>query len=337
MTTLSVCIPTFERETLLERALRSVIEGSERVANDIEIVVSDDSQDDRSAAVCERLLAEWPGSARRVQNRPGLGMVENFNRCVVEATGRYVLILHDDDYLLPGGAVAVLEAIVDHNDDSPVLLFGVDVVDDVGRLRRRQSFEFDTHVPPSDALVRLLSNSSYVRFPGIVVRADAYAVAGPFDATLGGTTDFDMWIRLFARHGVRCVPRRISAYSVHRDAHTTGMFNPATISTLVTIFDRVIASGVMEKDVVRRCEADFFSQFILGGAYRQLRLGDREHAREIMALSNLPAVRGLGPSRRWRPVRLAISVLIRAPGPLLSRTARLLERLYPDTSILWPS
>ncbi len=334
MTAVSICIPTFERPALLERALRSVIDDRSPI-QDVEIVVSDDSRDDRSALVCERLFATWPGTARRLENRPGLGMVANFNRCVAEAAGRYVLILHDDDYLLPGAIRELLSVATDAPGEHPVTLFGVEVVDAAGRLRRRQSVPHERYVPHEEALTQVLSNSSYVRFPGILVAADAYAAVGPFDTALGGATDLEMWIRLFARYGVNCVPATISAYSVHDEAHTAGMFNRETIATLVAIFARVVAQERLPNDVVRGCESDFLAQFILGGAFRQLRAGDRDGARRVLALFDLPEVVAVGGSRRWRLVRRAMFALVRAPGPL-ALEARWLERLYPATSSLWP-
>jgi glycosyltransferase involved in cell wall biosynthesis len=334
--TLSICVPTFERPALLERALRSVIGGTNERADEVEIIVSDDSRDDYSALVCERLFATWRGRAQRIANRPGVGMVENFNRCVSLATGHYILILHDDDYLLPNGLVAVLDSTASGQDQHPVLLFGVDVVDDGGRLRRRQTFTKERSLPPQTALLNVLSNSSYVRFPGMVVRKDAYEAVGPFDVDLGGTTDLDMWIKLFALYGVTCVPRTVSAYTVHVEAHTTGMFNPESIERISRIFERAKAKEILPPETIRRCGADFFAQFILAGAYRQLRVGNQREARRTLALANLPAVRAAGDSPRWLPVWLAMHGLVRAPLPLLTRTTRWLERLSPHTSIPWP-
>jgi len=330
---LSICIPTYERPDLLARALASVIGGSEGIAEEIEIIVSDDSRSEESSMLCERVFGTWVGRARYVQNRPGLGMVANFNRCVAEATGRYILILHDDDYLLRGGLRSIVAATL-KKDQHPVLLFGVHVVDDTGKTMRRQIFAREQFLSADVAIRNVLSNSSYVRFPGVVAAADAYHAVGPFEIDLGGATDFEMWLRLFARYGVMCLPEATSAYSVHPEAHTAGTFHAGTIATLARIFERVVARGLLPAAVVRRCEADFFAQFILGGVYRQIRVGNMIQAREVMALADLPSVSALGPSRRWRPVQMALSGLLLAPGPLASHATRWLERIYMNAPIL---
>lgn len=317
---LSICIPTHNRPDLLERALRSALAAAADEPRATEIVVSDNSDDDRTARVAEALLDRWEGPARYVHIPPTGGAVANFNHCVAAASGRFVLILHDDDALLPGASSAIRRAIEAAPPGEPVLLFGVHVVDGDGRVLRRQEFRSDDWLEPPAALRRVLSHSSFVRFPAIVVGADAYAAVGPFDASVGGATDLDMWSRLFARYGVRCVPSTTCTYTVHAEALTTGVFNADTLASVARIFDRVAATRVLSPDALRRCQATFLHQFILGGTVRRLRDRDLEGAREVMRLFALPSVRRLGVSPRWLPVRAALTAATRwSPPGLLAR------------------
>lgn len=302
--TLTVAIPTYNRPDLLERALRSVTRPLRR-ADEVEIVVSDNSTEDASEVLVERLLANWPGPTRYVRNRPGVGAEPNFNRCRELANGRYVLILHDDDYLLDGACSAILDAIDSAAPHHRVLLFGVRVVDEHERTLRRREFEADVYLSPEQALERVLSNSSFVRFPAIVVHRDAYEQAGDFRAELKNPVDFDMWIRLFGRFGVRCLPTTTCAYTVHQGALTSEMFNETTIDRLLGIFDRVQAEAVVDPADLRRYRASFFHQFVLAAAWRRLRTGDLAGARRVMDLLRHPRLRGMGLPARWAAVRLA--------------------------------
>ena len=103
---------------------------------------------------------------------------------------------------------------------------------------RRQRFRRQQYLEPAQALERLLRNSSFVREPAVVVRRSALEREGLFDPGVGGATDFDMWVRLFARYGVRCFPSTTCAYTIHEAAATTGMWNPDVIAGLGEIFDR---------------------------------------------------------------------------------------------------
>ncbi len=301
---LTIAVPTYNRPDMLERALRSAIQPHTR-ADQVEIVVSDNSTDERSQELVERLLLDWPGPHRYALNRPGVGAEPNFNRCRELATGRYVLILHDDDYLMPGAPAAILETIDDADPHHQVLLFGTHIVDEHERVLRKREFDEDRYLPPEEALARLLSHSSWVRFPAIVVHRAAYEEAGRFRAELKNPVDFDMWIRLMSRHGVRILPTVSCGYTVHQGALTSEMFEEASIDRLLGIFARVEDEGLVPAEELRGYRAAFFHQFVLAAAWRRLRLRDVRGAREVMELFRLPQLRGLGVAPKWAPVRAA--------------------------------
>ena len=313
---LSICVPTYQRPDLLARALGSALQGGAR-AGEVEVLVSDNSMDARSSELARDLLNNYPGPGRYVLNRPGVGAVPNFNRCRELATGEYVLILHDDDYLLPGAVDSILDATAPGQPDHPVLLFGTHVVGVRGEVRRRQVFRTERYLPPKIALTRLLSNSSFVRFPAIVVHRDAYEQTGPFNVEVRNPTDFEMWIRLFTRYGVRCMPAVTCAYTVHAGALTEEMFKAGSVDTLMGIFEKVARDGPLTAADMRRLQSDFFHQWVLAGASRRLRLWDRAGARQILGLFRLPSVRALGLSPKWAPVRMVFTALTAAPklGP----------------------
>ena len=302
---LSVTMPTRNRPQLLERALSSVVGAVAPVARQVEVAVSDGSDDEASGQVVHRLLTGWPGGHRYVWNRPPLPLVENMNMAVEISTGRWVMQLDDDDYLLPGAGPAMLEAIRQARPGDAALLFGVQIVDGNGVRRREQRFRRERYLEPKLAMRQLLSNSSFVREPTAVVRRAAMEEEGLFDPSVGGAADTDMWVRLFSRYGVRCLPQATCAYTVHEAAATTGMWNSGTIRANGEIFDRAVACGVVPESTIRRWQADWYHQFILAGAYRRLRLGRRAEAREVLRLFDLPDVRNLGVSLKWFPVRAA--------------------------------
>jgi len=319
---LSITMPTKDRPELLARALASVARAAGPVADRVELTVSDGSSDDASAMVVDRFLAGWPGTHRYVRNRPPLGLVENMNRAVELAGGEWVMQLDDDDYLLPGAGAAMLAAIGRARPEEAVCLFGVDIVDAQGVRRRSQRFRRPEYLPPARALERLLRNSSFVREPAALVRRAALQREGLFDPGVGGTTDLDMWVRLFARHGVRCLPPVTCAYTIHEAALTSGMWNPATVASLSEIFDRAAAYRVVPEAALRRWQADFLHQFVLAGAYRRLRRRRRAEARQVLALLDLPEVRSLGASPRWLPVRLAFTGATAGAGTRSSQISR---------------
>ncbi len=310
---LSITMPTRNRHELLEQALRSLVTAMAPVAEHVEVTVSDGSDADTSGRVVERLLKDWPGGYRYVWNRPALTLVENMNRAAELATGEWVQQLDDDDLMLPNCGPPMIDSLRSAAPQEQVLVFGAHIVDADGVKRREQVFEREQYLPPREALRRLLRNSSFVREPMVVVRRTALVEAGMFELDVGDVTDTDMWVRLFSRHGARCLPVTTCAYTIHEAAATTGMWNPRTIEALGTVFDRAVAFGVVPEREVRRWEADYISQFILAGAYRRLRVRRRAEARDVLELFHLPAVKALGPSPKWLPVRLAFRTATAIP------------------------
>jgi len=325
--TLTVCVPTYSRPALVRRAIASIIESAAGYEASVEIIVSDNSPE-VSEGACREALAPWSGPATYVGNQVDLGIAGNLNQCIARAGARYLVFVHDDDRLLPGAVPAILQAIGEQRPDDQVLLMGVHLVDGDGNLIRRQEFCRDERVIPSDAMERLLSDNGIAWFPGVVVSAEAYAAVGPFDASVGNATDLEMWIRLFARYGVRCVPRSISAYTVHAGSATQSMaFDREAVANLVGIFDRARRTKVLRSDTIDRSQAQFLHQVILGAAYVELRAGNRGRARQVMSLFDLSAVKALASPLEWLPARWISALLVRSPSFLVRPLVAIVDRL----------
>ena len=304
---LTVSVPTYERPDLARRAVMSIVGAAGHPhAADVEIVVSDNSAADATERVMCDILAGWPGPTRYERNVPNVGMVGNFNRCVELARGRWVQILHDDDYLLPGGLARLLARLPEEPADSRVLLFGVKVVNSKGRQLRRQVPRRRRVLTPAAALRRHLTWSSFVRFPAIVVARDVYQQVGPFDDSVGGATDLEMWSRIFGTFGVCLEPTPIVAYVVHPEASTESMFTDEYVEVIAEVFDRAVSLGVLPEADIRRAQAHWLNQFVVAGTVRRIRAHDWQGAKSVVDLFDHEAMTGLPTSRRWQPLRMAV-------------------------------
>jgi glycosyltransferase involved in cell wall biosynthesis len=95
---ISVCIPTYQRSKLLKEAIHSVYKQTLRP---VEIVIGDDSNDDLTEKLILEIKREYTVPIYYIRNSPPLGQSGNVNLLYEIAKGDKIVLLHDDDLLLP--------------------------------------------------------------------------------------------------------------------------------------------------------------------------------------------------------------------------------------------
>src|SRR5690606_16712724 len=110
---LSLCIPTHNRPRLLRRTLESIKASRPYL---IEAIVSDNSDNDDSRAIVEQVFASATFKWTYYKNDPQSGASDNANKCIELARGKYVYLIHDDDFLYPGGVDAMCKNLEHLND-----------------------------------------------------------------------------------------------------------------------------------------------------------------------------------------------------------------------------
>jgi hypothetical protein len=195
---ISVCIPTYRRPDLLEAALQSVLEQDVAPA---EIVVGDDSPDEASTAVVDRVRATTAVPIRYQRNVPSLGQSRNVDRLFREATGAYLILLHDDDLLLPGAIAALAQPV---RDDARVkAVFGKqNLIDAAGTFlpdaTRELNIRYGRHERASGAVPGPLEACLLQQFPN-----DAYLIATELAQTIGYPDDPEIGVRADLHFGIR--------------------------------------------------------------------------------------------------------------------------------------
>jgi glycosyltransferase involved in cell wall biosynthesis len=305
---LSICVPTRNRPDLLLRNLQAVL-GQIGPGDPVEVLVSDNSEDSATAELVSGLAREATPIGYS-QNVPPVSMSENHNRLIARARGRYILFVHDDDYLLEDGLQGILGSL-SRNPPDDVRVFGVRIVDIDGKTLKTERHRARRRMGRRKALMTVLSSSSYVRVPGLVVSAKGYAASGGFETEAEPAIDFAMNARLFGEFGATTETAIISAYTVHSAATTTGMFNEATLSRLNRLFQSVKGTGVLTPREVERCRSRHMHQFVLGGTYRCIRSGDNDTARRIMALFHTPEFETVSFSWKWLAARLGFALYLK--------------------------
>jgi abequosyltransferase len=97
---ISICIPTYNRASLLKETLYSVVSQCDRWILDIgiEIVVSDNCSTDNTKSTVEEYQANFK-YLKYFKNDNNIGMVKNLVKVATYASGEYIWFLSDDDIL----------------------------------------------------------------------------------------------------------------------------------------------------------------------------------------------------------------------------------------------
>ncbi|WP_223651786.1 glycosyltransferase family 2 protein [Hymenobacter psoromatis] len=111
MSKVSIVITTYKRPELVVGAITSCLE---QTVLPYEILVGDDSPDTRTAEVVHELAAKAQVPIRYLHNVPSLKQARNVNRLFEEAAGDKIMLLHDDDLLLPE-SVETLSRVFEEN------------------------------------------------------------------------------------------------------------------------------------------------------------------------------------------------------------------------------
>jgi GT2 family glycosyltransferase len=170
MITISIVIPTFNRPTLLAEALCSCLAQTHLPS---EIVVGDDSPDDRSEAVVATIQSTTTVPIRYIHNKPGLRQVANVNMLFNTATSDKVMLLHDDDLLLPDALKTLVAVFGTHK--TVGMAFGKQyLIDQTGKIDypssetfnrdffRTATYEGVTMTPFDAGLSQQIPNNGYL-------------------------------------------------------------------------------------------------------------------------------------------------------------------------------
>ena len=180
---ITIAVPAFNRPALLAEALASIAAQSSRVR--IEVIVCDDGRMPQTQAA----VARHPGGTFLYSPNPEpLGAVGNWNRCLRQARGEWVMVLHEDDTLYPW----YLDSVLPH-------LGGETAA--VCMRTSRGPVPPPVRVPPAEPAVleylpEYFLKSSMTPFPGVLMRRSVAMRLGGFDEKWGPLADYEFWYRL---------------------------------------------------------------------------------------------------------------------------------------------
>jgi len=213
MSTISVIIPTFNREKLILRALDSVLTQSFR---DIEVWIIDDGGNDDTEKVVRARADESPDIPVHFIHTPNRGVAAARNTGIHRSSGSWIALLDSDDEWLPGK----LEKQMAFSLENP----GISLIHTEEIWIRK-----GIRVNPPKAYRRFGGDVFEKSLPVCMIgpstamfRRDLFEKTGGFDENYPVCEDYDFWLRTTKRYETGLIPEALTIkYGGHADQLST--------------------------------------------------------------------------------------------------------------------
>ena len=108
---LSICIPTFNRATLLDVCLASIMPQAAALAPAVECIVSDNASSDATQEILAKYQVQFP-FLRVSRNASNIGIIGNITKVAAElATGEFAWLIGDDDIITVGAVERLIQRL----------------------------------------------------------------------------------------------------------------------------------------------------------------------------------------------------------------------------------
>lgn len=289
---ISVVIPLYNKETEIERALRSVMEQSLSVG---EIIVVNDGSTDSSKEVVERFIAAHPDAGIRLINQKNSGVSAARNRAIEEAKGSYIALLDADDWWLPN-YIAEVCRMMEYYPDADAYSTAFDIVTNKRHTRAA--------VPTTERYISPAEEALKSRYPIIpstaTLRREMVLKCGGFPEGMRIGEDQWLWVRMM-QHGAKFAfsPMALVRYSLSASNRSAAIYrSEQSAHSIAELYDPKGDSTLNE----------YIARIGIGKAITQSVRGGTEDAKE--------AIRAFGYTKISKRQLLRLKLLNALPASL---------------------
>jgi acetyltransferase-like isoleucine patch superfamily enzyme len=118
---LSICIPTFNRSSLLNKCIESIVT-QEEFNNQVEIVISDNCSQDNTKEVVQGYQAKY-SNIKYYRNETNIGADKNILKVLSLGHGEYLKLSNDYSILKEGSIKLIIDIILTYQSNKSVIFF----------------------------------------------------------------------------------------------------------------------------------------------------------------------------------------------------------------------
>lgn len=241
---ITIVIPTFNREKLLKEAIDSAL--NQDGFNDYCIIVADNNPS--RDCDTEKLILQYNNNKiLYYKHQQNIGMFGNHNRCFELAKSKWVSILHDDDLLLPSYLKICMNFLNAEND-----IDGLQPRKYFWNEKNQLNIPSDLDNSKKAKLEKVYDISNYYKFKsgaptGVIFRRDAFIETGGFSQDFFPTSDFVFSVVFSYLHNLYILHKKLVIYRI--------LENESTKAEILQLFlhnDFFLKSAIMHRYHVPR-------------------------------------------------------------------------------------
>ncbi len=237
---ISICIPAYRQPRLLQRCLESI---QQQHFKDVEVVITDDSPDDSVEQVAAAFRGVFPLIYQH--HAVALGSPENWNAGLKLATGRYVKIMHQDDWLAHPDSLNKYYAALENAPGAQFVFSACTNVDEEGARTPHAATTAQLALLEREPECLLLGNFIGAPSTGMFRREPVME----YDGKMKWLVDIDQYIRLiYYKRKVAYIPEPLVNIGIHGAQVTQAVQHDAT----VVVREHLLLLSKLEKPVLRR-------------------------------------------------------------------------------------
>lgn len=235
----SIIIPSYNHSAYIVETLDSVKADSYQ---NKEIIIIDDGSKDQSPVIIEKWIQNNKDITVKFLSRENKGVCQTLNELVSKSSGKYVLVLASDDYLV-NDTIAERVDILEKNPQKLVLVSDAEVVNKKGEIICKSSIvDFhkknkNNYTSDDKILDEILFNFA-ISGAVVLINREIYNLIGQYPENLKGE-DFYFYSHAVILNKILFFDKIVSGYRIH-DTNTSGNQNPELLKDGMKIYLMII-------------------------------------------------------------------------------------------------
>jgi len=189
----SICVPAYKEPELLGRTLRSIVIQNYQ---DYEVIITDDSPDDS----VEKVVDSFSGKINKMyyyRNKVLKGAPNNWNEAISHACGKYIKILHHDDWFVNENSLGSFIQLMERYPEADFGFSACYACNEDGSVQfLHKAGQALIDKLRQDPQVLFLNN--FVGAPSVTIFRNNVGIL--FDINLKWTVDFDFYMQVLKRN-----------------------------------------------------------------------------------------------------------------------------------------